>query len=65
MLLGGRGVLVTVLAVLVRRLGVLLSVFMFADVMKVSGLEMMMRRGLVMSRRLMMVLARGMLGLRH
>ena len=55
----------TLLAVLVSSLGVILGVFVLADVMQVGGLEMMMGRSLMMSGRLMMMLARGMLVLRH
>jgi len=56
MLFGGPTVLVTELAVLVSRLGVLLGVFVLTDVVQVRGLEMMMGRSLMMSGRLMMVI---------
>jgi hypothetical protein len=65
MFLRGRRVLVTLLAILVCGLGVLLRVLVLADIMEVGGLEMMMGCGRMMSGGLMMMLARGMLVLRH
>ena len=65
MFLGGRRVLMTVLAMLVSSLGVVLRVFVLAHIMEVGRLEVMMGRRLMMSRRLMMMFARRMLVLRH
>ena len=43
MFVGGLGVLVSLLAMLVSRVGVLLRVFVLAEVMMMGGLMMMMR----------------------
>ena len=56
MLVGGLRVLVRHLAVFVSRFGVLLRLFMFVDVMMMRGLMVMMRRGVVMSGGLKMML---------
>jgi hypothetical protein len=50
------------LAVLMRGGGVLLGVFMLADRMMMSGLMAMMRGGVMVSGRLMMMLGRWKLG---
>ncbi len=65
MLGGGRRVLVALFAVLASSLGVLLRFFMLANVMQMRGLEMMVGCCIVMSSSLMLMLARGMLVLRH
>jgi hypothetical protein len=66
MFVGGRAVLVSMLAMLVRRFGVLLRLLVLAKVMMMGGLVMMMGGGVVMSGGLMMMLARRMLrGLCH
>ena len=65
MFASGRGVLVS-LAMFVSRFGVLLRVFVLADVMVMGGLMMMMRGSVVMSGSLMMMLTGRMLrGLCH
>jgi hypothetical protein len=66
MFVGGRGVLVSLLAMFVSRFGVLLRVFVLADVMVMGGLMMRMRGSVVMSGGLMMMLTGRMLrGLCH
>jgi hypothetical protein len=66
MFVGRRGVLVSLLAVLVSRFGVLLRLFVLAEVVMMGGLMMMMGRGVVMCGGLMMMLAGCMLrGLCH
>jgi hypothetical protein len=66
MFVGCGGVLVCVLAVLVGRFGVLLRLFVLAEIVMMGGLMMMMGRGVVMSGGLMMMLTGGMLrGLCH
>jgi hypothetical protein len=66
MFASGRGVLVSLLAMFVSRFGVLLRVFVLADVMVMGGLMMMMRGSVVMSGSLMMMLTGQMLrGLCH
>ena len=61
-LVSARGVLVGGLAVVMSGSGVLLRLFMIPVVVMVSGLPVMMGGRLMMGRRLMMVLADGMLG---
>jgi hypothetical protein len=65
MFVGGRGILVGLLAMFVRRHGVLLRLVVLAEIMMVSGLVMMMGGGVVMGGGLMMMLARRMLRLCH
>jgi hypothetical protein len=65
MFVGGRGVLVPVRAMLVSRFGVLLGLFVFAEIMMMGGLKMMMRGRVVMGGGLMMMLTGGMLRLCH
>jgi hypothetical protein len=66
MFVGGRAVLVSMLAMFVRRFGVLLRLLVLAEVMMMGGLMMMMGGGVVMSGGLMMMLAGRMLrGLCH
>ena len=66
MFVGGRAVLVPVLAVLVCRFGVLFRLFVLAKIVMMGGLMMMVGGGVVMSRGLMMMLAGRMLrGLCH
>ena len=66
MFVGGRGVLVSLLAVFVSRFGVLLRLLVLAKIMMMGGLMMMMGGGVVMSGGLMMMLAGRMLrGLCH
>jgi len=57
MFVGGRGMLVCLLAMFVGRVGVLLGLFVFAKIMMVGSLMMMMRGSVVMSGGLMMMLA--------
>ena len=59
MFVGGRGVLVSLLAMFVSRFGVLLRVFVLAEVMVMGGLMMMMRGSVVMSGGLMSAAAPG------
>jgi hypothetical protein len=61
MFVGGRGVLVSLLTVLVSRFGVLLRLFVLAEIVMMGGLMMMMGRGVVMCGGLMMMLAGRML----
>jgi hypothetical protein len=61
MFVGRLGVLVRELAMFVSLVGVLLSLFVLAEIVVVSGLMMTMCGGVVMSRRLMMMLAGRML----
>ncbi len=64
--MGGRGVLVRLLAMFASRFGVLLRFVVLAKIMMMGGLVMMMGGNVVMSGRLTMMLARRMLwGLRH
>ncbi len=56
MLVGGFCVLVRQLAVFVSRFGMLLRLFMFFDLVMMRGLMVMMRRSVVMSGSLKMVL---------
>ena len=66
MFASGRGVLVSLLAMFVSRFGVLLRVFVLAEVMVMGGLMMMMGGRVVISRGLMMMLTGRMLrGLCH
>ena len=66
MFASGRGVLVSLIAMFVSRFGMLLRVFVLAEVMMMGGLMMMMRGGVVMSGGLMMMLTCRMLrGLSH
>ncbi len=62
MAVGIRAVLMPLLAVLVCRGGVLLRLVVLALLMMVGRLQVMVGGGLVLRRRLMVVLARGMLG---
>ena len=63
---GGRGMLVSLLAMFVSCVGVLLRLFVFAEIMMMGGLVMMMRRCVVLSGSLVMVLTGRMLrGLCH
>ncbi len=62
---GGRGLLVGLLAMFVRRYGVLLRLLVLAEIVMMSGLVMMMGGGVVMSSGLMMMVARRMLRLCH
>ena len=65
MFVGGRGMLVCLLAMFVSRVGVLLRLFVLTKIMMVGGL-MMMRGSVVMSGGLMMMLTCRMLrGLCH
>ena len=59
--MGGRGVLVGMLTMFVRRHGVLLRFLVLAEIVMMRGLVMMMRGGVVMGGGLMMMLARRML----
>ena len=63
MFVRGRSRLVRLGAVLMSGGGVGLRLFMFAHLMEVGGLMMVMGGGLMMGRRLEMMLARRMLGL--
>ena len=65
MLVSGRGVLMSLLAVFVRGLRVFLRLLVLAEVVMMGGLMVMMRGGVVMSGGLMMMLARRMLRLCH
>jgi hypothetical protein len=66
MFVGGRGVLVPLLAMFVSRFCVLLRLFVLAEVMMMGGLMMMMGGSVVISCGLMMVLTCRMLwGLCH
>jgi hypothetical protein len=65
MFVGGRGVLVGLLTMFVRRHGVLLRLLVLAEIMMMSGLVVMMGGGVVLSGGLMMMLARRMLRLCH
>ncbi len=65
MFVGGRGLLVGLLAMFLCRLGVLLRLLVLAEIVMMSGLVMMMSGGVVMSGGLMMMLARRMLRLCH
>jgi hypothetical protein len=58
---GGRGMFVSELAMLVSRSCVLLGIFVLAERVVMLGLVMMMRRGVVVSGRQMMMLMRWML----
>ena len=58
---GGRGVLVSLLAMFVSCVGVLLRLFVFAEIMMMGGLVMMMRRCMVLRGSLVMVLTGRML----
>src|SRR5208282_3466941 len=62
---GGRGLLVGLLAMFVRRHGVLLRFLVLAEIVMMSGLVVMMGGGVVMGGGLMMMLARRMLRLCH
>jgi hypothetical protein len=62
MFVGGRAVLVPVLAILVSHFGVFLRLLMLAKIVMVGGLMMMVGGGVVMSRGLMMMLTGWMLG---
>ncbi len=62
MFVGGRAVLVPVLAVLVSRFGVFLRLLVLAKIVMMRGLMMMVGGGVVMSRGLMMMLTGRMLG---
>jgi hypothetical protein len=64
MFVSGRRVLMSSLTVLVSGVRVLLRLVVLACIVEVSGLQMVMGRGLMMGGRLMMMLARRMLGLR-
>jgi hypothetical protein len=59
---GGRRVLVGKLAVFLGRRGVILRVFVFAELMMVGRLMMVMRGGVVVSGGGLVMLARRMLG---
>lgn len=61
MFVGGRRVLVSLLAVFVSHLGVLLRLLMLAEIVMMGGLVMMVGGGVVMSGGLMMMLAGRML----
>ena len=61
MTVGSRGMFVRLLAVLVRGSGVFLSLFMLAELMVVLRLMMMMRCGVVVRGRRMMMFSRWML----
>ena len=61
MFVSSRGVLVGLLAMLVSRFGVLLCLFVLAEIMMMGGLMVMMRGCVVMSGRLMMMLTGRML----
>lgn len=65
MFAGGRGLLVGLLAMFVRRRGVLLRLLVLPEIVMMSGLVMMMSGGVVMRGRLMVMLARRMLRLCH
>jgi hypothetical protein len=66
MFVGCDGVLMCVLVVLVGRFGVLLRLFVLAEIVMMGGLMMVMGRCMVMSGGLMMMLTGGMLrGLCH
>ena len=66
MFVGGRGVLVSLLAMFVSRFRVPLRLFVLAEVMMMGGLMMMMRGSVMISGGLMMMLAGRMLrGLCH
>ncbi len=66
MFVGGRGVLVCLLAMLKGRFGVLLRLFVLPKIVKMGGLMMVMCGRVVMSGCLMMMLAGRMLwGLCH
>ena|SRR5271165_4895250 len=65
MFVGGCGMLVGLLAMFVRRHGVLLRLLVLAEIVMMSGLVMMMGGGVMMSGGLMMMLARRMLRLCH
>ena len=66
MFVGGRGVLVSLLTMFVSCVGVLLRLFVLAEIMMMGGLVMMMRRRVVLSGSLVMVLTGRMLrGLCH
>jgi hypothetical protein len=62
MFVGGRAVLVTVLAVLVSHFGVFLRLFVLAKIVMMGGLMMMVGGSVVVSRGLMMMLTGWMLG---
>jgi hypothetical protein len=61
MTVGSRCMFVGELAMLVSRSCVLLRLFVLAEIVKMSRLEMMMRSGLVVSRRQKVMLTRRML----
>jgi hypothetical protein len=61
MTVGRRGMFVGLLAVLVRRSGVLLGFFMLAELVVMLRLMMMMRCGVVVRGRRMMMFSRWML----
>ena len=61
MLVGGLGMLLREFAMFVSRAGVLLPLFVFADIVMMGGLMMMVGSCVVMSRRLMMMLTGRML----
>jgi hypothetical protein len=66
MFASGRGVLVSLLAMFVSRVGVLFRVFVLAEVVMMGGLMMMMRGSVMISGGLMMMLTGRMLrGLCH
>jgi hypothetical protein len=66
MFASGRGVLVSLLAMFVSRVGMLFRVFVLAEVMMMGGLMMMMRGSVMISGGLMMMLTGRMLrGLCH
>jgi hypothetical protein len=65
MFVGGRAVLVSLLAVLVSHFGVFLRLLVLAKIVMMGGLMMMVGGGVVMSRGLVMMLAGWMLRLCH
>jgi hypothetical protein len=65
MFVGGRGVLVSLLAMFVSRFRVLLRLFVLAEIMMMGGLMMMMRGRVVVGGGLMMMLTGGVLRLGH
>jgi hypothetical protein len=66
MFASGRGVLVSLLAMFVSRVGMLFRVFVLAEVVMMGGLMMMMRGSVMISGGLMMMLTGRMLrGLCH
>ncbi len=65
MLVGGRRVLLSLLAMFVSRVGVILRLFVLAKIMMMGGLMMMMGGGVVMSGGLMMMLTGRMFRLCH